>query len=180
MLYPLPAVLVTCGETPEEWNMLTIAWTGIICTDPAMCYISVRAERASYPVLMRTLEFTINLTTVDMVRATDWAGIRSGRDVDKWKATGLTPLPGEKVCSPTIAQSPVSLECRIKSVIHLGSHDMMLSEIANVRVDTDLINPSTGALEIEKAKLLAYSHGLYQGLGPVIGKYGFSVRKKAQ
>ncbi len=179
MIYPLPAVLVTCGETPEEWNMLTIAWTGIVCSDPAMCYISVRAERASYPILMRTMQYTINLTTVEMARPTDWAGVRSGARYDKWKETGLIPLPGEKVCSPTIAQSPVSLECRIKSIIHLGTHDMMLSDIENVRVDTSLINEQTGALELEKAHLLAYSHGLYQELGPIVGRFGFSVRKKA-
>lgn len=178
MLYPLPAVLVTCGENPEEWNMITIAWTGITCSDPAMCYISVRPERHSYELLKRTMQFTINLTTADMARATDWAGVRSGRDYNKWKETGLTPLRGEKVCSPTIAQSPVSLECRIKSITPLGSHHMMLAEIVNVRVSTELVNSTTGALELDKASMLAYSHGNYQELGPVIGKFGFSVKKK--
>lgn len=177
MIYPLPAVIVTCGETPDEWNMLTIAWTGIVSSDPAMCYISVRAERASYPILMRTMQFTINLTTVELARSTDWVGVHSAKYYNKWKETGLTPLPGEKVCSPTIAQSPVSLECTIKSIIHLGTHDMMLSEINNVRVDTALINKETGKLELEKAHLIAYNQGLYQELGPVVGKYGFSARK---
>lgn len=176
MVYPLPAVLVSCGSKPDEWTMLTISWTGIICTDPAMCYISVRASRASYPILMKTMEYTINLTTVDMVRATDWAGMVSSRFFNKWKETGLVPLPGEKVFSPTIEQSPLSLECKIKSIIHLGSHDMLLSDIINVRVDSKYVNKQTGELELEKANLLAYANGLYQGLGPVVGKYGFSVR----
>ena len=121
MINPLPAVLVTCGDTPEKWNMITVAWTGTICTDPAMCYISVRPERASYPVIERTMEFTINLTTEEMARATDWAGVRSGRDYDKWKETGLTPIPGEKVKSPTIEESPLSIECRVKRIERLGA-----------------------------------------------------------
>ncbi len=177
MINPLPAVLVTCGAKPSEWNMLTIAWTGTICTNPPMCYISVRPERASYPLLIANMEFTINLTTVAMARATDWAGVRSGRDYDKWKETGLTPLPGEKVSSPTIEQSPLSIECRVKEVMHLGSHDMFIADVLNVRADTRYIDPETGAFSLEKADLLAYSHGFYHSLGPVIGRFGFSVKK---
>lgn len=176
MLYPLPAVLVTCGATPEEWTMLTISWTGIICSDPAMCYISVRATRASYPILMKNMEFTINLTTADMVKEVDWAGMVSSRYNNKWEETGLIPLGGEKVDSPTIEQSPLSLECKIKSVIHLGSHDMLLSEIVNVRVDSKYINEATGQIDIENANLLAYANGFYKSLGPVVGEHGFSVR----
>ena len=178
MLYPLPAVLVTCGSSPSEWTMLTVAWTGIICSDPAMCYISVRPERASYPLIRRDMGFTINLTTADMARATDWAGVRSSRDYDKWKETGLTPLPGEKVQSPTIEESPVSLECRVKSVTPLGTHDMFIAEIVNVRADSRYLDPQTGAFSMEKAGLMAYSHGHYHSLGPVLGKFGFSVKKK--
>lgn len=177
MINPLPAVLVTCGSEPSEWNMLTIAWTGTICTNPPMCYISVRPERASYPLLTANMEFTINLTTVDMARATDWAGVRSGRDYNKWAETGLTPLPGEKVASPTIEQSPLSIECRVKEVMHLGSHDMFIADVVNVRADTRYIDPETGAFSLEKADLLAYSHGFYHSLGPVIGRFGFSVKK---
>lgn len=176
MLYPLPAVLVSCGANPDEWTMLTISWTGIVCSDPAMCYISVRASRASYPVLLKNMEFTINLTTVDMVKEVDWAGMVSSRYFNKWEETGLVPLSGDKVKSPTIEQSPLSLECRIMSIIHLGSHDMLLSEIVNVRVDSRYINSATGNLELEKANLLAYSNGLYQSLGPVVGQKGFTVR----
>lgn len=178
MVYPLPAVLVTVGADPDEWNMLTVAWTGTICSDPAMCYISVRPERHSHPILMRCMEFTINLTTTSMARATDWAGVRSGRDHDKWKATGLTPMAGEKVASPTIAESPLSIECRVKSVMNLGSHDMFIAEVLNVRADTRYIDPATGRFDLESSGLMAYSHGHYFELGKMIGKFGFSVQKE--
>ncbi len=178
MINPLPAVLVTCGDTPEEWNMITVAWTGTICTDPAMCYISVRPERASYPVIERTMEFTINLTTEEMARATDWAGVRSGRDYDKWKETGLTPIPGEKVKSPTIEESPLSIECRVKRIERLGSHSMFIAEVLGVRADSRFIDKETGKFDLEKAGLIAYSHGAYHKLGPAIGKFGFSVQKR--
>ena len=178
MIYPLPAVLATCGGTPEEWNMITVAWVGTICSDPAMCYISVRPERHSYALLTKNMEFTLNLTTTDMARATDWAGVRSGRDYDKWKETGLHPLPGEMVKSPTIEESPLSIECRVKSVTHLGSHDMFIADVLNVRADSRWINPDTGKLELERAGLLVYSHGQYFSLGDLIGHFGYSVRKR--
>ncbi len=178
MVYPAPAALVTCGSSPEEWTFLTVAWTGTVCSDPPMCYVSVRPERASYPVLERCMEFTLNLTTASMVRATDWAGVRSSRQYDKWKETGLTPLPGEKVASPTIAESPLSIECRIKRIERLGSHDMMLAEVVNLRADERFIDPATGALSLAKAGLLVYAHGGYYSLGQLLGTFGFSVRKK--
>lgn len=177
MIYPLPAVLVSCGASPEEWSMLTVAWTGITCTNPAMCYISVRPERACYPLIERNMEFTINLTTADMARATDWAGVRSTRDYDKWRETGLTPIPGEKVACPTIAESPLSLECRVKTVIPLGSHSMFLAEILGVRADARYMDPETGSFSLGKSGLMTYSHGFYYELGKVIGRFGFSVRK---
>ena len=178
MIYPLPALLVTCGSTRDDWNMLTVAWAGTVCTNPAMCYISVRPERASYPLIERNMEFTINLTTADMARATDWAGVRSGKDYDKWKETGLTPLPGEKVSSPTIAESPLSIECRVKSIQNLGSHSMFLAEVLNVRADERYIDEKTGKFQLEKSSLLVYSHGAYYQLGELIGKFGFSVQKR--
>ena len=178
MIYPLPAVIVTCGAEPEDWNMLTVAWVGTVCSDPAMCYISVRPERFSHEILMRDMEFTINLTTADMARAVDWAGVRSGRDFDKWKETKLHPIPGETVKSPTIEESPVSIECRVKSVTRLGSHDMFIAEVVNVRADSRFLNEETGKLELEKAGMLVYSHGQYFGMGDPIGGFGFSVRKK--
>lgn len=178
MVYPLPAALVTCGADREEWNMLTVAWTGTICSDPAMCYISVRPERHSYPIIRDRMEFTINLTTADMARATDWAGVRSGKNYDKWKETGLTPIPGEKVASPTIEESPLSIECRVKSIVSLGSHDMFIAEVLNVRADDKYIDPETGRFSLESSGIMAYSHGNYYELGKLIGKFGFSVQKR--
>ncbi len=178
MIYPLPAVLVSCGDRPENWSMLTVAWTGTICSDPAMCYISVRPERACYPLIADNMEFTINLTTAEMARATDWAGVRSTRDYNKWKETGLTPLPGEKVKSPTIEQSPISIECKVKEIVRLGSHDMFIAEVLNVRADSRYIDPETGRFMLEKSGLMAYSHGFYYELGEMIGRFGFSVKKK--
>lgn len=178
MVYPLPAALVTCGADREEWNMLTVAWTGTICSDPAMCYISVRPERHSYPIIRDRMEFTINLTTADIARATDWAGVRSGKNYDKWKETGLTPIPGEKVASPTIEESPLSIECRVKSIVSLGSHDMFIAEVLNVRADDKYIDPETGRFSLESSGIMAYSHGNYYELGKLIGKFGFSVQKR--
>ena len=177
MIYPLPAVLVTCGATPEEWNMLTVAWVGTICSDPAMCYISVRPERASFPLIEKNMEFTINLTTREMAYATDWAGVRSGKYYNKWKETKLTPLPGEKVSSPTIEESPLSIECRVKSIQHLGSHAMFIADVLNVRADSKFIDEKTGRFDLEKANPIAYSHGFYYELGQLIGRFGFSVQK---
>ena len=175
-IYPLPAVIVTCGNNPENWNMLTISWVGTICSDPAMCYISVRPERASYPLIVENMEFTINLTTEKMAFATDWAGVRSGHDYNKWVNTGLTPLPGEKVSSPTIKESPLSIECRVKEIMKLGTHDMFISDVLNVRVDEELMD-ETGKFNLERAGLIAYVHGHYYGLGKMIGRFGFSVKK---
>lgn len=178
MVYPAPAAIVTVGADPEEWNMLTIAWTGTICTDPAMLYISVRPSRHSYPILLKRMEFTLNLTTAGMARATDWVGVRSGADYDKWKETGFTPLPGEKVAAPTLAEAPLSIECRVKEVMKLGTHDMFIAEVLGIRADSRWIDPHSGAFSFKEANLLVYAHGGYYALGDFIGKFGFSVRKK--
>ena len=178
MVYPAPAAIVTAGASPEEWNMLTIAWTGTICSNPAMLYISVRPERFSYPLLEKYMEFTLNLTTESMAHATDWVGVRSGRDYDKWKETGLTPIPGEAVKSPSIEESPLSIECKVKSIMRLGSHDMFIAEVVNVRADERWMDPETGVFSLEKSGLMAYVHGGYFNLGEKIGKFGFSVQKK--
>ena len=176
-IYPLPAVIVTCGNSPQNWNMLTIAWTGTLCSDPAMCYISVRPERASYRLIVENMEYTINLTTKNLAFVTDWIGVRSGEKYNKWKETGLTPIPGEKVTSPTILESPLSIECRVKEIIKLGTHDMFISDVLNVRVDSQYFDES-GKFDLEKAGLIAYAHGHYYALGKMIGKFGFSVKKK--
>lgn len=178
MVNPLPAVLVTCGATPDEWNMLTVAWTGTICTDPAMCYISVRKERHSHALIEREMEFTINLTTEAMARATDWCGVRSGRDHDKFAATGLTPVAGELVRCPTLDESPLSIECAVTSIMRLGSHDMFMARVLGVRADERYIDPETGRFDLGRARLICYSHGHYQALGEHLGHFGFSVRKR--
>lgn len=178
MIYPLPALLVTCGAEPQEWNVLTVAWTGTVCTNPPMCYISVRPERHSYPLIRRYMEFTLNLTTEAMARATDWAGVRSGADYDKWRETGLTPIPGVKVKSPTIAESPLAIECRVKEIMSLGSHDMFLADVLNVRPDPSLIDPATGRFDLAASRPLVYLHGNYYALGELLGHFGFSVRRK--
>ena len=177
MIYTLPAVLVSCG-TMERSNILTVAWTGTLCTNPPMCYISVRPERHSYSLIKERMEFTINLTTSAMARATDWAGVRSGAEYDKWKETGLTPEPGIKVGCPSIAESPLSIECRVKEVVHLGSHDMFVADVLNVLADESLMDPDTGAFDLASAGLLNYSHGQYFEQGAPIGRFGWSVKKK--
>lgn len=177
-LYPLPAVLVSCGSTPERSNLLTVAWTGTICSDPAMLFISVRPERHSYQIIKDEMEFTVNLTTAEMCRATDWCGVRSGRDFNKWKETGLTPAPGVAVGCANVAESPLSIECKVKSIIPLGTHDMFIAEVIDVLADERFIDPETGAFDMEKAGLMAYCHGGYYSLGQKLGKFGFSVQKK--
>lgn len=177
MLYPLPAVLVSCGDGTRS-NLITVAWTGTICSDPAMLYISVRPERYSYGLIKERMEFTVNVTTADMARATDWCGVRSGRDYDKWAETGLTPEPGRAVACPSVKESPLSIECRVKEIIPLGSHHMFVAEVVNVRADSSLINPETGAFDLARAVPLVYSHGGYYRQGDHIGRFGFSVKKK--
>ncbi len=178
MIYPLPAVLVTCGETPEEYNLITIAWTGSISSDPPMCYISVRPGRHSYEIIKRTGEYVINLTTEELARATDWCGCRSGRKYNKWKEMGLTPAPATIVKAPILAEAPISIECKVKQIIELGVHHMFISEVVNVIADDRFIDPETGAFSLKKANPLIYSHGHYFKMGDPIGKFGWSVEKK--
>ncbi len=178
LIYPLPAVMVSCGATDEERNIITVAWTGTICSDPPMCYISVRKERHSHAIISRTGEFVINLTTRELTRATDWCGVRSGRDHDKFKEMGLTAEPSRYVAAPLIAESPMNIACRVKQVIELGSHDMFIAEVVGVEVDAAYIDPATGRFCLEKANLVAYSHGEYYELGRRIGTFGYSVRKR--
>ncbi|MBQ5395982.1 MAG: flavin reductase family protein [Alistipes sp.] len=178
MIYPLPAVLVSCGEPDGEHNLFTVAWTGTVCTNPPMCYISVRPERYSYEIIKRTGEFVINLTNSKLSRATDWCGVRSGRDYDKFAEMGLTAEAAAVVKAPIVAESPVAIECRVKQIIPLGSHDMFLADVVNVLVDEEYINPETGKLELERADMITYSHGEYFRLGEAIGHFGWSVRKK--
>lgn len=178
LIYPLPAVMISCGNSAENYNILTVSWVGTTCTNPAMCYISVRPERHSYPIIKETGEFVINLTNEALAKATDWCGVKSGRDYNKFREMHLTPIPGEKVSAPIIAESPLSIECKVKQVIPLGSHDMFLAEVVNVQADEAYIDPETETFDLAKARLIAYNHGEYFQLGEKIGKFGWSVRKK--
>jgi len=178
MIYPLPVVLVSCGSHPEQYNILTIAWTGTICTNPPMCYISVRQERHSYQIIKSNMEFVINLTTKNLLNAVDWCGVKSGKDFNKFIKTGLTPVPAQKVKAPLIAESPVNIECIVKQIIPLGSHDMFVSEVIAVNADEKYFNSQTDFFNLEQSELITYSHGKYYELGNQIGKFGFSVKKK--
>lgn len=178
MIYPLPAVLVSSGSSPEDFNICTVAWTGTICTNPAMCYISLRPERLSYSLIRQSMEFVINLTTVAMARATDWCGVRSGRDFKKFEEMNLTPMKASVVSSPIIVESPLNIECRVKEILSLGSHDMFISEVVNVKADAQYLNKITGKFELFRANPLVYLHGGYYGLGDLIGTFGWSVKKR--
>ena len=178
MVYPLPAVMVSCSDGKGNDNIITVAWVGTLCTDPAMLYISVRPERHSYSMIKETMEFTVNLTTRELAQATDWCGVKSGRDHDKWAECGLTREPGVMVACPSIAQSPLSIECRVKEILPLGSHHAFIAEVLNVRADEKLIDPTTGAFDLAAAGLMNYSHGHYYEQGPEIGRFGWTVKKK--
>ncbi len=178
MLYPLPAVMVSVGDKEGNTNILTIAWTGTICTNPAMVYISVRPERYSYQMIKDSGEFVINLTTETLVKATDYCGVRSGKDVDKWTQTGLTKGRARTMqYAPIIEESPVNIECKVTKIQELGSHHMILAEVTAVQVD-DTYMDENNKFNLNKTGLLAYSHGEYLGLGKKIGTFGYSVRKK--
>ncbi|MBQ9940528.1 MAG: flavin reductase family protein [Clostridia bacterium] len=176
LLAPVPVVMASCG-TMKHHNIITIAWTGIVNSNPAMTYISVRPGRHSYNMIKESGEFVINLVTRELVRKTDQCGVYTGSKVNKFKSFGLTPEKATKVSAPMIKESPVNLECRVTQVIPLGTHDMFLAEILAVNVDEKLID-ETGKLCMKKANLVAYSHGDYLELGRKAGKFGFSVKKK--
>ena len=161
LIYPLPAVMVSCGSMPEEYNIITIGWTGTLCTNPPMCYISVRPERYSYDIIKRTGEFVINLTNEQLAKATDWCGVRSGKDYIKFEEMHLTPGKCSVVKAPLIEESPVCIECRVKEVVPLGSHDMFIADVVNVRVDSQYLNHETGAFDMASFKPLVYVHGGY-------------------
>lgn len=178
MLNPSPVVMVSCGSSPDEYNIITVAWTGTICSEPAMCYISVRPERHSYDIIKRNGEFVINLVNKDLAPIADWCGVKSGKKFNKFLETGLTPLRGTKVKAPIIHEAPVNIECKVKEVLPLGSHDMFIAEVVAVHAKENLFNYKTDALELQRANLVTYSHGHYYDLGKILGKFGFSVEKK--
>lgn len=178
MVYPLPAALISCGDIGGKMNLLTVSWLGTLCSDPPMCYISVRPGRYSYEMIKGSGEFVINLTTADMARATDWCGVRSGRDYDKFKESGFTPLAATVVKCPIVAEAPISIECKVKEIKQLGSHDMFIADVVNIIAEDRYVDPKTGAFDLAASGIIAYSHGAYYPLGKQIGKFGWSVTKE--
>ncbi len=175
-IYPLPVVMVSCGNM-ENSNIITVAWTGIVNTEKPMCYISVRKERYSHNIIKNTKEFAINLTTKSLAYATDWCGVKTGAKVDKFKEMHLTKEKANFVKCPLIKESPVSIECKVKEIKEMGSHDMFIAEILSIDADEKYIDEK-GAFDIEKCDLIAYANGKYFALGKQIGKFGYSVQKK--
>ncbi|MEG0971216.1 MAG: flavin reductase family protein [Lachnospiraceae bacterium] len=176
LLYPVPPVMVSCGKENEEPNILTVAWTGTICTNPPMVSISIRPERYSYAIIKETGEFVINLTTKELAFAADYCGVKSGREVNKFLDLKLTPLPSQKVKAPGISQSPVNVECKVVEIKSLGSHDLFLAQVVGVTVDDAYLNKD-GKFCLNSASLVAYSHGEYFQLGEKLGTFGYSVKK---
>lgn len=174
--YPIPAVMVSCGDM-EKSNIITVAWTGIISSDPAMCYISIRPNRYSHDIIKQTGEFVINLTTQKLVYATDWCGVKTGEKVDKFKEMHLTKEKAKFVKCPLIKESPVSIECKVKEIKNMGSHDMFIAEVLSIDSDEKYIDEK-GAFDITKCDLIAYANGKYFALGKQLGKFGYSVQKK--
>lgn len=179
MLYPVPAVMVSCQKENEKPNIITVAWSGTCNTQEPMLYISVRPERYSYQIIKETGEFVVNLVNKNIVYATDYCGVKSGRDVDKFKEMNLTPLESQYIKAPGISESPVNIECRVKQVIPLGSHDMFLAQVLGVTVD-DKYMDETGKFNLNNSGLVAYSHGEYFELGKKLGKFGYSIQKKTK
>lgn len=176
MLFPLPVVMVSSQREGEKPNIITVAWAGTICSEPAMLSVSIRKERHSYGIIKETGEFVVNLVTKPLVFATDYCGVKSGRDIDKFKEMKLTPQPSEIIKAPGILESPVNLECRVTEVKPLGSHDMFMAEIVNVSVDKEYTDEA-GKFHLNDTGLVTYSHGEYFLLGEKIGKFGYSVKK---
>lgn len=176
MLYPVPAVMVSCKRADEKPNIITTAWCGTTCSSPAMVYVSIRPDRYSYDIIKESGEFVINLISEDLTFATDYCGVKSGRDVDKFVDMKLTPLESKHISAPGIAESPVNIECKVTEIIPLGSHHMFLGEVVGVTIDDEYMD-ETGRFNLNDSGLVAYSHGEYFGLGDKLGKFGYSVRK---
>jgi flavin reductase (DIM6/NTAB) family NADH-FMN oxidoreductase RutF len=178
LIYPVPAFMVSCGENEKEYNIISIAWTGTICSTPPMCYISIRPERHSYEIIKRTKEFVINYTTKDLLLAMDWCGRNSGSDFNKFEKMKLTPAKAEKVGCPVIAESPVNIECKVTEIKPLGSHDMFIAEVFNIQIAENYLNSKSGTISIQQNELIAYSQGNYLELGKIIEQAGFSIKNK--
>lgn len=182
MLYPLPAVLISCGEynggdDTSKSNIITVSWAGTVCSEPAMLSVSIRPERFSHGIIKRTGQFAVNLTTKELAYVTDLCGVKSGRNIDKFKKFKLTPQKAEHISAPIIGESPVNIECETVEVKKLGSHDMFIAKVLCVHADKRFMDKK-GVFDMEKAGLIAYSHGKYHALGKYLGSFGYSVRKK--
>ena len=180
MLYPVPAVMISCEDKNGRANVMTAAWAGTICSDPVMLSVSIRKERYSHHIIKETGEFVVNLTTEKLVKVTDYVGVKSGKDIDKFNLSGdlkITKSPSQKIKAPGIAESPVNLECKVKDIIELGSHDMFIAEVVNTVVDEKYLDEK-GKFDLSKAGLITYSHGEYYALGKYLGKFGYSVQKR--
>lgn len=178
LIYPLPAAMISCGSNPAEYNIITLSWLGTICTNPPMCYISIRPERHSYNIIKQNMEFVINITTEELAYATDWCGVRSGKDFSKFEEMKLTAGKASVIQAPIIEESPLNIECRVKEILSLGSHDMFIADVVNVKADEKYIDSTTGKFSLEDANPITYSHGQYYELGNKIGGFGWTVRKK--
>lgn len=179
MLYPLPAVMVSLTDKTGNSNIITLAWAGTICTNPPMLSVSIRPERYSYDIIKETGEFVVNLTTKELTYATDYCGVKSGRDVDKFKEMKLTKLDSEKIKAVAIAESPVNIECKVREIMELGSHSLFIADVVNLRVDGKLLDEK-GRFNLAKSELIAYSHGRYYELGKELGSFGYSIRKEGK
>ncbi len=179
MLYPLPAIMVSLTDKAGNSNIITLAWAGTICTNPPMLSVSIRPERYSYDIIKETGEFVVNLTTKELTYATDYCGVKSGRDVDKFKEMKLTKLDSEKIKAVAIAESPVNIECKVREIMELGSHSLFIADVVNVRVDGRLLDEK-GRFNLAKSEPIAYSHGRYYELGKELGSFGYSVRKEGK
>ena len=175
MLYPIPAVMVSCGSM-EKPNIITVAWAGTVCSSPAMVSVSIRKERYSYQLIKDSNQFVINLVTKELVRKADYCGVKSGRDEDKFKSMELTPMKSQYIEAPMIGECPVNIECVVKDILPLGTHDMFLAEVVSVAVDKKLMDKN-GKFHLNQSGLIVYSHGEYYGLGELLGKFGYSVKK---
>ncbi|MDA3809860.1 MAG: flavin reductase family protein [Spirochaetaceae bacterium] len=178
MIYPVPAVMVSCGNEIDGYNIITIAWTGTVCTDPPMAYISIRPDRYSYDIIKKNGDFVINLTTEDLVKATDWCGVNSGKNFDKFKEMNLTPVKAAKVSAPLIEECPINIECKVTEIKELGSHHMFLAEVIAINASEKYLSEKTGSFNMQKAGLISYIHGKYYGSTEPLGKFGYSIQKK--
>ena len=178
MLYPTPLALVSCGDSPGNYNIITIAWAGTLCSEPPMAYISVRPSRYSHEIIKRTREFAINLPNVKLVRVVDFCGVKSGREINKFAHLKLTPVKAEHVQAPLIDECPLNIECRVTEIKPLGSHDMFLAQVLGIHADKKYLDKKTGALDLRSADLICYSHGKYYALGKQLGFFGYSIQKK--